>query len=79
MGKGKRSRPQLQQQSESVAASGPGRRRYHWDPKVRWFRLAEIDGERVKNGPLLDMDELGRQTQAELGRQGEQRPPRRAP
>jgi hypothetical protein len=67
MGKGKRSRPQLQQQSENVAASRPGRRRYHWDPKVRWYRLAEVDGERVQNGPLLDMDlrGLGRQTQAE--------------
>jgi len=74
MGKGKRSRPQLQQQSESVAALGPGRRRYHWDPKVRWFRLAEVGGERVKNGPLLDMDTLGGQTQPEFGRTGKETP-----
>jgi hypothetical protein len=78
MGKGKRGRPQLQQQSESLAAPGPGRRRYHWDPKVRWYRLAEVDGARIENGPLLDMNfhELGRQMQAEFGREG-RRPHRR--
>jgi hypothetical protein len=68
MGEGRGSQAALQQQSESGTALGPGRRRYHWDPKVCWYRLAEIDGKRVKNGPLLDMDlgELGRQKQAEL-------------
>ena len=68
MSEGRRSQPALQQQSETVTAPGPGRRRYHWDPKARWYRLAEVDGERVKNGPLLAMDlgELERQKQAEL-------------
>jgi hypothetical protein len=68
MGERKRRRAALQQQSESEAAPGPGRRRYHWDPKIRWYRLAEIDGEPIKNGPLLDIDlgELDRHSQTEF-------------
>jgi hypothetical protein len=89
MGESKRGRAQLQQQSEGRAALRPGRR-YHWDPKVRWYRLAEVDGERVENGPLLDMNfgELDRQMQAPFERDetsARRRPrhrrsgPRRAP
>lgn len=89
MGESKRGRAQLQQQSEGRAALRPGRR-YHWDPKVRWYRLAEVDGERVENGPPLDMDfsELDRQMQAPFERDetsARRRPrhrrsgPRRAP
>jgi hypothetical protein len=89
MGESKRGRAQLQQQSEGWAAPGPGRR-YHWDPKVLWYRLAELDGERVENGPLLDMDfgALDRRMQAPFERDettGRRRPrqrrsgPRRAP
>jgi hypothetical protein len=70
MGQGKSGRAALRQQSESGAAPGPGRRRYHWDPKIRWFRLAEIDGERVKNGPLFDRDP---QMQLEFERQEDSR------
>ena len=89
MGQGKSGRAQLQQQSESWAMPRRGRR-YHWDPKVRWYRLAEVDGERVENGPLLDMNfgELDRQMQAPFERDetsARRRPrhrrsgPRRAP
>jgi hypothetical protein len=56
MGERKRRRAALQQQSENEAAPGPGRRRYHWDPKIRWYRLAEIDGKPIKNGPLFDIN-----------------------
>jgi hypothetical protein len=69
MGEGKPGRAQLQQQSESWAMPRPGRR-YHWDPKVHWYRLAEVDGERLENGPLLDMDfsELDLQMQSQFER-----------
>src|SRR5262249_6231428 len=69
MGQGKSGRAQLQQQSESWAMPRRGRR-YHWDPKVRWYRLAEVDGERVENGPLLDLEfsELDLEVQAQFER-----------